>query len=401
MTTNTANPAVLMNTYGKPAIGFSHGEGAWLYGRDGKRYLDCLAGIAVNTLGHAHPRLVQALREQIGLMIHSSNLFEIPLQTELARRLVERSGMTNAFFCNSGLEANEAAIKIARLYGHNRGIALPEIIVYEGAFHGRSLATLSATGNVKVQKGFEPLVPGFVRLPLNDVGALHRAAADHPNVVAIFIEGIQGEGGIRPAHLDYLRELRKLCDQREWLLMIDEVQCGTGRTGKWFAHQWAGIQADVVPIAKGLGSGVPIGAVLAHKAAASVFQPGNHGTTFGGNPLAMRAGVTTIDTMEEEGLLDNAARIGGWLIDNLRRELGGKPGVREVRGQGLMIGIELDAPCPSLVADALAAGLVLNVTAGSVVRLLPPLIFTQDHAQLLLDRLIPVVQHTIASTVSA
>lgn len=401
MIANTANPAVLMNTYGKPAIGFSHGEGAWLYGRDGKRYLDCLAGIAVNTLGHAHPRLVQALREQIGLMIHSSNLFEIPLQTELARRLVERSGMTNAFFCNSGLEANEAAIKIARLYGHNRGIALPEIIVYEGAFHGRSLATLSATGNVKVQKGFEPLVPGFVRLPLNDVAALQQAATDHPNVVAVFIEGIQGEGGIRPAHVDYLRELRKLCDQREWLLMIDEVQCGTGRTGKWFAHQWAGIQADVVPIAKGLGSGVPIGAVLAHKAAASVFQPGNHGTTFGGNPLAMRAGVTTIDTMEEEGLLDNAARIGGWLIDNLRRELGGKPGVREVRGQGLMIGIELDAPCPALVTDALAAGLVLNVTAGSVVRLLPPLIFTQDHAQLLLDRLIPVVQHTIASTVSA
>ncbi len=401
MSAQDASRSVLMNTYAKPSIAFSHGEGAWLYDLSGRRYLDCLAGIAVNTLGHAHPRLVNALREQIGQIIHTSNLFEVPLQAELARRLVDRSGMTNAFFCNSGLEANEAAIKIARLYGHNRGVALPEIIVFDGAFHGRSLATLSATGNAKVQKGFEPLVPGFVRIPLNDTAALHRALEAHPDVVAVFIEGIQGEGGIRPAHVDYLRELRTVCDQRDLLLMIDEVQCGTGRTGKWFAHQWAGIQADVVPIAKGLGSGVPIGAVLAHKAAADVFQPGNHGTTFGGNPLAMRAGVTTIDVMEEDGLLDNAARLGGWLIEQFKRELGGRPGVREVRGQGLMIGIELEAPCPQIVAQALAAGLVINVTAGSVVRLLPPLIFSQENAQMLLEKLVPLIHKTVAETVAA
>jgi len=382
----------LMNTYGRLPVAFSHGDGAWLFDTEGKRYLDCLSGIAVNTLGHNHPKLVAALREQVARIIHSSNLFEVPLQTELGAKLVALSGMTNVFFCNSGLEANEAAIKIARKYGHERGIALPEIVVFDKAFHGRSLATLSATGNAKIQKGFEPLVEGFVRVPLNDAAALQKVAAERPNVVAVFLEAIQGEGGIQPASIEYMREARRLCDEKGWLLMIDEVQCGTGRTGKWFAHQWAGIKADVMPLAKGLASGVPIGAVVAHGAAAEVFQPGNHGTTFGGNPLAMRAGLVTIATMEEDGLLQNAADVGGWLIDAFRRELGSLPGLVQVRGQGLMIGIELDRPCGELVKSALEAGLVLNVTADRVIRLLPPLIFTREHAQRLVDTLVPLVR---------
>jgi len=381
-----------MNTYGRLPVAFSHGDGAWLFDTEGKRYLDCLSGIAVNTLGHNHPKLVAALREQVARIIHSSNLFEVPLQTQLGAKLVELSGMTNVFFCNSGLEANEAAIKIARKYGHEKGVAMPEIVVFDKAFHGRSLATLSATGNAKVQKGFEPLVEGFVRIPLNDAAALQKVADERPNVVAVFLEAIQGEGGIQPAGIEFLREARRICDQKGWLLMIDEVQCGTGRTGKWFAHQWAGIKADVMPLAKGLGSGVPIGAVVAHGAAAEVFQPGNHGTTFGGNPLAMRAGLVTISTMEEDGLLKNAADVGGWLIETFRRELGALSGVAEVRGQGLMIGIELDRPCNELVKSALEAGLVLNVTADRVIRLLPPLIFTREHAQRLVDTLVPLVR---------
>jgi acetylornithine aminotransferase len=306
--------------------------------------------------------------------------------------LIDRSGMTNVFFCNSGLEANEAAIKLARKYGHDRGIDRPEIVVYEKAFHGRSLATLSATGNEKVQKGFEPLVEGFVRVPLNDAAAIRKVAADRPNVVAVFVEAIQGEGGIQPARAEYLRELRRLCDEKGWLLMVDEVQCGMGRTGKWFAHQWAGIVPDVMPLAKGLGSGVPVGAVVAHGAAAQVFQPGTHGTTFGGNPLAMRAGVITIEAMESEGLLENAADVGGFIIDSLKAAFAHHPGVIEVRGQGLMIGIELDRPCGDLVGRALEAGVVLNVTADKVIRLLPPLIFRHEHARQLLDVLIPLIR---------
>ena len=382
----------LMNTYGQQPVSFGHGDGVWLYDLEGRRYLDCLAGIAVNTLGHNHPRLVAGLREQIGKVIHVSNLFPHPLRDELARMLIERSGMTNVFFCNSGLEANEAAIKLARKYGHDRGIDRPEIVVYEKAFHGRSLATLSATGNEKVQKGFEPLVEGFLRVPLNDAEAIRKVAVDRPNVVAVFVEAIQGEGGIQPARAEYLRELRRLCDEKGWLLMIDEVQCGMGRTGKWFAHQWADIVPDVMPLAKGLGSGIPVGAVVARGAAAEVFQPGTHGTTFGGNPLAMRAGVVTIEAMEAEGLLANAAAVGGFIIDSLKTAFAGHPGVVEIRGQGLMIGIELDRACGDLVGQALAAGVVLNVTADRVVRLLPPLIFTQEHAQLLLDVLIPLIR---------
>jgi acetylornithine/N-succinyldiaminopimelate aminotransferase len=390
----TPNP--VMPTYAPQPVAFERGQGAWLYDTEGRRYLDCLSGIAVNTLGHNHPKLVAAIADQASKIIHCSNLFEIPLRHRMAERLVELSGMTNVFFCNSGLEANEAAIKIARLYGHNRGIDLPEIVVYENAFHGRSLATLSATGNVKVQKGFEPLVPGFVRVPLNDMGALKRVAAERPNVVAVFLEAIQGEGGIQPARNEYLREVRELCDRQGWLMMVDEVQCGTGRTGKWFAHQWSGIKPDVMPLAKGVSSGIPVGAVVAHGIASETFKPGNHGTTFGGNPLAMRAGLTTIEVMEEEGLLANATAMGNLIMDGMRTALAGHPGLVEVRGTGLMIGIQLDRPCSEIVALALKAGLVLNVTADSVVRMLPPLILNAEQAELIVATLAPIIRDFLA-----
>jgi len=290
---------------------------------NGKEYLDALGGIAVNTLGHNHPKLVPALQDQIAKIIHSSNYYHVPNQEKLAAKLVELSGLTNVFFCSTGLEANEAALKLARKFGHDKGIERPEIVVYEKAFHGRSIATLSATGNPKVQAGFGPLVEGFIRVPLNDMASLKKATEGNPNVVAVFFEAIQGEGGVNPMHMDYLKDVRALCDERDWLLMIDEVQCGMGRTGKWFAHQWAGIKPDVMPLAKGLGSGVPVGAVVAGPKAANIFAPGNHGTTFGGNPLAMRAGVETLRIMEEDGLLANAARVGKHLADSLARELKG------------------------------------------------------------------------------
>ncbi len=382
----------LMNTYRREPVAFTHGDGVWLYDTAGKRYLDALAGIAVNTLGHAHPVLVSALREQVARIIHSSNLFEIPLQTELAAQLVALSGMTNAFFCNSGLEANEAALKIARKYGHQRGIERPVVIVCEHAFHGRSIATLSATGNRKVHEGFEPLVEGFVRVALNDSAAIERIAGERRDVAAVFLEAIQGEGGVQPARADYLRDVRRICDAQGWLMMIDEVQCGTGRTGRWFAHEWAGIRADVVPLAKGLASGVPVGAVLAHGAAAEVFQPGNHGTTFGGNPLAMRAGLVTLQVMRDEGLLANAARQGDRILTGLRTQLDGVDGIVDIRGQGLMIGIELDRPCGALVGQGLAAGLVFNVTAERVIRLLPPLIFRDADSDLLLAMIVPLIR---------
>lgn len=381
----------LMSTYLPQPVAFSHGDGVWLYDMDGRRYLDCLAGIAVNTLGYNHPRLTADLREQLGRVVHTSNLFVHPLRDRLAQMLVDRSGMKNVFFCNSGLEANEAAIKLARLHGHRRGIEAPEIVVYEHAFHGRSLATLSATGNPKVHKGFEPLVPGFVRVPLNDSEALARVARERPGVCAVFLEAIQGEGGINPARSEYLREARRICDENDWLLMIDEVQCGTGRTGRWFAHQWADIRPDVMPLAKGLASGIPVGAVVAGERAADLFTPGSHGTTFGGNLLAMRAGITTIEVMEDEGLMDRAARTGERIMTGIRSAFEGNPGVVEVRGQGLMIGIELDRPCDALVGKALEAGLVLNVTAANVIRLLPPLIFEDEHADQLVETLVPLV----------
>jgi acetylornithine aminotransferase len=386
----------VMNTYGRLPIALSHGRGCWVWDTEGRKYLDGLGGIAVNTLGHAHPKLVPALQEQIGKLIHSSNYYEVPLQEQLAAHLCRISGLEAVFFCNSGLEANEGALKIARKYGHDRGIDRPEIVVYEKAFHGRSIATLSATGNPKVQKGFEPLVEGFVRVPLNDLAAIEAVARDNPNVVAVFLETIQGEGGINASRWDYLQGLRRVCDERGWLLMLDEVQCGIGRTGRWFAHQWAGIVPDVMPLAKGLGSGVPIGAIVVGPKAAHVLGPGNHGTTFGGNPLAMRAGVETLRIMEEDGLLAHAAAVGEVLRAGLARELDGLEGVKEIRGAGLMIGIELDRPCGVLLSRAAQAGLLISVTADTVIRLVPPLIISADEARQIVALLCPLVKSFLA-----
>ena len=388
----------VMATYGRLPLALSHGRGCWLWDTQGRKYLDGLGGIAVNTLGHAHPKLVPALQDQIGKIIHSSNYYHVPLQEQLAAKLCELSGLAKVFFCSTGLEANEAALKIARKFGHDRGNAGPEIVVCEKAFHGRSLATLSATGNPKIQAGFGPLVEGFVRVPLNDAAALERVAREHPRVTAVFMEVIQGEGGIHPATVDYLRAARRICDEQGWLLMLDEVQCGMGRTGKWFAHQWAGIVPDVMPLAKGLGSGVPVGAVVCGPRAADVFGPGNHGTTFGGNPLAMRAGVETIRIMEEDGLLANAAEVGAALKAGLERELGGVAGVAEIRGQGLMLGIELDRPCGALLGRAADAGLMLSVTADRVIRLVPPLILSREEAAQMVAILAPLVRAFLAET---
>lgn len=396
----TAAMPHVMNTYGRLPFALSHGQGCLVWDTRGKAYLDGLGGIAVNTLGHNHPRLVPALQEQVARLIHCSNYYENPLQEELAAMLCEASGLNKVFFCSTGLEANEGALKIARKFGHDKGIARPEIIVYEKSFHGRSIATLSATGNTKVQQGFGPLVEGFVRVPLNDIAAVKQVAANNPNVVAVFLETIQGEGGIHASRWDYLRELRQLCDQEDWLLMLDEVQCGIGRTGKWFAHQWAGIQPDVMPLAKGLGSGVPVGAIVAGPRAMDVLGPGNHGTTFGGNPLAMRAGIETLKIMREDQLMDNAATVGAALKASLQEELGALPGFKEIRGQGLMIGIELDRPCGVLLGRAAEAGLLLSVTADSVIRLVPPLILTMAEAQEIVSILVPLVKSFLAETAS-
>ena len=391
----------VMNTYGRLPIALSHGQGCRVWDVNGKEYLDALGGIAVNTLGHNHPVLVPALQDQVSKLIHTSNYYHVPLQEELAKLLVERSGMENVFFCSTGLEANEAALKLARKFGHEKGIERPEVVVYEKAFHGRSIATLSATGNPKVQAGFGPLVEGFVRVPVNNIEALKAATEGNPNVVAVFFEAIQGEGGVNPMHLDYLREVRALCDARDWLLMIDEVQCGMGRTGKWFAHQWAGIVPDVMPLAKGLGSGVPIGAVVAGPKAAHLFQPGNHGTTFGGNPLAMRAGVETIRIMEAEGLLANAQTVGNHLKNALQTALAAEianGGVKDIRGLGLMLGIELAKPCGVLVQRAADAGLLLSVTADSVVRMVPSLILSAAEADQIVAILAPLISAFLKET---
>ncbi len=390
-----ASPHV-MNTYGRVPIALERGQGCRVWDVNGKPYLDALGGIAVNTLGHNHAKLIPALQEQVTKLIHTSNYYHIPLQEQLAKQLVERSGLSSVFFCNSGLEANEAALKIARKYGVDKGIAKPEIVVYEKAFHGRSIATMSATGNPKIHSGFGPLVEGFIRVPVNDIDAIKAATEGNPNVVAVFFETIQGEGGVNPMRAEYLQQLRQLCDQRDWLMMIDEVQCGMGRTGKWFAHQWAGIGPDVMPLAKGLASGVPIGAVVAGPKAANVLQPGNHGSTFGGNPLAMRAGAEPIRIMEEDGLLENAAKVGAHLMAALQRELGSLPGVKEIRGQGLMLGVELNKPCGALVGRAAEAGLLISVTADSVIRMVPPLILTTDEADEIVALLTPLVKDLLA-----
>ena len=386
-----------MNTYARLPVAFVRGAGAWLWDTEGKRYLDGLAGIAVNTLGHAHPRFTAALGEQIGKLIHCSNVYQVREQELLADKLCQLSSMQEVFFCNSGCEANEAAIKLARMYGHQQGIEAPAIIVMEKAFHGRTLATLSATGNRKVQAGFEPLVSGFVRVPYNDLEAIRQVAQHNSNVVAVFVEPIQGEGGIRTLDITYLQQLRQICDEQNWLLMLDEVQCGIGRTGKWFAYQHTGILPDVMTLAKGLGSGVPIGTCITAGKAAGIFQPGNHGSTFGGNPLACTAGLTTLNILQQDKLLAHADSLGRFIRQGFAAALQGVNGLKEIRGQGLMIGVELDRPCGDLVKLALAQGLLINVTADSVIRLLPPLVMTQDEAQQLLDILCPLIKDFLQS----
>ena len=396
--TATASPHV-MTTYGRLPIALSHGQGCHVWDTKGRKYLDALGGIAVNTLGHNHPDLVAALQDQVTRLIHTSNYYHVPLQEALAAKLVALSHMENVFFCSSGLEANEAALKLARKFGHDKGIEKPEIVVYEKAFHGRSIATLSATGNPKVQAGFGPLVEGFIRVPVNHIEALKAATEGNPNVVAVFVEAIQGEGGVNPLHMDYLRELRGLCDTRDWLLMIDEVQCGMGRTGKWFAHQWAGIVPDVMPLAKGLGSGVPVGAIVAGPRAAKVLGVGNHGSTFGGNPLAMRAGLATIAVMERDDLLANAQRVGDHLKACLAQGLAAQladGSVKDIRGQGLMLGIELAKPCGALMQQAMDKGLLISVTADSVVRLVPSLILTEAEASDIAAILCPLICQFLA-----
>ena len=386
----------LMNTYGRLPVALSHGEGSWVTDFDGKLYLDAMSGIAVSTLGHNHPDLVAALAAQAGRLLHSSNLYRMPQQELLADKLAALSGMDEVFFCNSGCEANEAAIKLARFHGHQRGIDNPTIVVMEKAFHGRTLATLSATGNRKTQIGFEPLVSGFVRVPYNDLAAI-RALSGDPSIVAVMLEILQGEGGIHMADLDYQRSLRQLCDAQGWLLICDEVQCGMGRTGTWFGFQHADIVPDVATMAKGLGGGVPIGACLAAGKAAGLFGPGNHGSTFGGNQLATTAALTTIEVVEKENLIANAEAVGQQIRDGISSALAGVPGFVEARGRGLMIGIELDRPCGELVQRGLEAGILINVTAEKVVRLLPALNFSAEEGQELVARLVPLIRNFLSA----
>ena len=388
----------VMNTYNRLPVAFDRGEGCWLWDAQGRRYLDALSGVAVTGIGHAHPRLAEALCAQARTLIHTSNIYQIPLQERLADRLCSLAGMDNAFFCNSGAEANEAAIKLARLYGHQRGVETPTLVVMEHAFHGRTMATLSATGSRKVQAGFEPLVGGFLRVPYGDADAVAQVGEHNRNVVAVLVEPYQGEGGVNVPQADYLERLREACDRHGWLLMLDEVQSGIGRTGRWFAFQHTRIVPDVMTLAKGLGSGVPIGACLARGVAAEVFKPGTHGSTFGGGPFACTAALATLEIMESDGLLANAAAMGEAIRAGLRAKLAGFAGVVDVRGQGLMIGVELDRPCAPLVREALERGVLINVTADNVVRLLPPLLIAADQVQLLVDTVAGLVQGFLSAS---
>ncbi len=383
----------LMNTYSRQPVAFVRGEGAYLWDEAGKRYLDAVAGVAVNGLGHAHPKLVKAISDQAASLIHSSNLYRIPRQEELAERLCALSGMDKAFFCNSGCEANEAAIKLARLYGHGKGVEVPTIIVMEKAFHGRTMATLTATGSRKIQAGFEPLLSGFARVPFNDIEAVRQVAGHNKSVVAVLLEVVQGEGGINVLPPEYLAELRQICDAQGWLLMLDEVQTGIGRTGNWFGFQHSAVMPDVIALAKGLGAGVPIGACLARGAAAEVFTPGSHGSTFGGNPLACAAALATLQAIEDENLLENARLRGEAIRNGLRDVLAGVHGVVDIRGEGLMIGIELDRPCAELVAVARDAGVLINVTADKVIRLVPPLIYGEAEVNVLVAAVSGIVKN--------
>lgn len=384
--------SALSNTYSRLPVAFTHGKGVWLWDTKGRRYLDAMAGIGVSCLGHAHPKLVAAISEQAARVIHTSNLYEVPEQEELAQRMIKMSGMTEVVFGNSGAEANEAAIKLARYYGYKKGNDLPTIITMESSWHGRTIGTLAATDSDKARTGFGPLPGGFIKVAYNDLAAIKAAGDAEPRVVAVLLEVLQGEGGIRPTDIQNLKDLRALCNERGWLMMIDEVQSGIGRTGKWLAHQWAGILPDVVVFAKGLGGGVPIGAIGACGPAAGVLGPGSHGTTFGGSPLVSAAGVAVLRALEEENLLENAATVGAYLKGELGKALLGTPGVREVRGQGLMLGIELEKPCGVLTMRALEAGLLINVTRDRVVRLLPPLILTTQEADEIVKILVPLIK---------
>ena len=390
-----------MSTYKPLPVSFVRGEGAWLYTTDGRKVLDALAGIAVSGLGHAHPKLVKSIAEQAARLIHSSNLVDIPEQAALADKLCALSDLDKVFFGNSGSEANECAIKLALLHAHQHGVVNPQIIVLDGAWHGRTLATLAATASVKARAGYEPLMSNFIRVPYNDIDAVRAIAASHKNVVAVLTEVLQGEGGIIEARADYLQRLRALCTEQHWLLMIDEVQSGIGRTGKWFAHQWAAITPDVMTLAKGLGSGLPIAACLARGVAAEVFKPGNHGTTFGGGPLVSVAALRTLEIMEEEGLLENAITMGAIVKEGFTKALAGVSGVRQVRGMGLMLGIELDRPCGEVAKLALDAGIFSNVTQESVIRLLPPLIINAAEAREIVARLVPVIKAFLAEPMQA
>jgi acetylornithine/N-succinyldiaminopimelate aminotransferase len=380
-----------MSTYKRLPVRFVRGEGSRLWDENGREYLDALSGIAVCGLGHAHPEVTAAICEQAAKLVHTSNIYDIPLQEALATRLAEIAGMDRVFFCNSGAEANEAAIKIARLYGHQRDIDSPAIIVMDGSFHGRTLATLTATGNRRIQAGFGPLVKGFVRVPFDDLEALENVASNTGDVVAVLVEPVQGEGGIRIPDAEYLAGVRVLCDSNDWLLMLDEVQTGMGRTGQWFGFQHTTIKPDVMTLAKGLGNGVPIGACLAKGRAAELFTAGNHGSTFGGNPLACRAALSVLKVIEEHNLRDHAAAMGTRLLNGFRDKLGGIAGITSIRGLGLMLAIELGRPCGELVAQALDRGLLINVTAENVIRLLPPLIISTDDADQIIDTVCDLV----------
>ena len=385
--------SALMQTYARLPVTFSHGEGVYLYDTEGRRYLDGISGVAVNGLGHAHPAVTAAIREQADKLVHSSNLYRIEAQEQLAAALVRVARMDNCFFGNSGAEANEAAIKIARLYGHQREVRKPAIVVLEGAFHGRTLATLSATGNRKIQAGFEPLVTGFIRAPRNDVDALRQIAASNPDVVAFLAEPIQGESGVQMLESDYLRAARDICSERNWLFMLDEVQTGNGRTGTYFACQGLGLAPDVITTAKGLGNGVPIGACLAHGAAARVLGLGQHGSTFGGNPLVCSAGLAVVDTILKDRLCDNATAMGQLITDTLRAELGDNTRCMDIRGKGLMLGIQLHRDCGELVERALEAGLLINVAGGNTIRLLPPLVINAQEARELAVGVAALIKH--------
>lgn len=381
-------------------VAFAHGEGAWLTDTQGRKYLDALSGVAVCGLGHAHPEITQAICDQAGKLLHTSNWYEVPLQAELAERLCKKAGMDNAFFCNSGAEANEAAIKLARLYGHQRKVANPTIIVTDGSFHGRTLATLSASGSRKIQAGFEPLVTGFSRVPYNNSDAVRVVAENNKDVVAILVEPITGEGGIQIPDAGYLKSLREICDERGWLLMLDEIQTGMCRTGKWFAFEHEGIKPDVLTLAKGLGNGVPIGACLARGAAGQVFRPGSHGSTFSGNPLVCRVGLTVLEILERGKFEKRAAELGARILNGLRKSLDGVTGVKEIRGKGLMLAVELDRPCKEILMLALERGLLLNVTADSVVRLLPPFILNDAEADQIVSGVAECVRGFLASSES-